>query len=109
MEFAIAITFIIVVGLASVAGAENQEDLKPMKRQLRSGHSTVDTYYQSEGNIHDQLGIKEDAKFIAFNGEELTTNEALIKAFNESKAIGRHSLQIEQDGKLRTLKYEVRR
>jgi hypothetical protein len=109
MEFAIALTFIILVAMVSSAGADNRDEVKPMKRQLRSGHTASETVYQSEGNIHDQLGIKEDAKFVAYNGNELTTNEALLKAFKDSKEVGRHSLQIEQDGKLRTLKYEVRK
>lgn len=91
--------------------AINQKDevLTQGKLQLRSGHLTNTIAYLSEGNVHDQLGIKPDAKFVAYNGHELTTKEEMEKALEDSKKIGRHTLQIEQDGRLRTLKYDVRK
>ena len=53
--------------------------------------------------------IGPDDKILAYNGKDLTTKEDAEKAQEQFSKIGRHSLQIESEGKIRTIKFEVRK
>jgi hypothetical protein len=92
----------------SSAGPELDKSLSDAKMNLNSGTIKPNIVYTKDGDVYRQIGLRTSDVIKSSNGDDVNSPEAAQKAYAEAAKPGRHKLQIERDGHLQTLKYDVR-